>query len=107
MARRTDYACYIPFCVDASLTPIHCADNLVIYGHSVKPNYTIPRHLLDGVEAFLRVADHRNFRAAAKDLGMSPSAVSQKIQALEERIGVPLLTRTTRSSSSQFERSMR
>ncbi|MDD3799019.1 MAG: LysR family transcriptional regulator [Novosphingobium sp.] len=53
--------------------------------------------MLDGVDAFVRVAERRSFRAAAKDLGVSPSAVSQQVKALEERAGVPLLVRTTRS----------
>lgn len=52
---------------------------------------------LDGVAAFLRVAAHRNFRAAAADLGVSPSAVSQAIRALEARVGVALVARSTRS----------
>jgi DNA-binding transcriptional LysR family regulator len=60
-------------------------------------DYTIRRNQLDGVEALLRVAERRNFRAAARDLGVTPSAISQTIRALEARIGVALLTRTTRS----------
>lgn len=63
----------------------------------MKNSYTIQRNLLDGVEAFLRVAARRSFRAAAEDLGVSPSAVSQSVRALEDRMGVALLTRTTRS----------
>ncbi len=63
----------------------------------MKRNYTIPRNLLDGVEAFLRVADRKSFREAADDLGVSPSAISQTIRQLEERVGVPLFIRTTRS----------
>jgi DNA-binding transcriptional LysR family regulator len=63
----------------------------------MKQDYTIPRNLLDGVEAFLRVADRSSFRAAADDLGVSPSAISQTVRQLEERIGVPLFIRTTRS----------
>jgi DNA-binding transcriptional LysR family regulator len=63
----------------------------------MKKDYTIPRGQLDGVEAFLRVAERRSFRAAADDLGVSPSAVSQTVKALEARVGVPLLARTTRS----------
>lgn len=55
------------------------------------------RHALDGVDAFLRVADKRSFSAAAAEMGVSPSAVSQTIRALEDRIGTPLLMRTTRS----------
>lgn len=63
----------------------------------MKSSYTIQRNLLDGMEAFLRVAARRSFRAAAEDLGVSPSAVSQTVRALEDRMGVALLTRTTRS----------
>jgi DNA-binding transcriptional LysR family regulator len=63
----------------------------------MKSSYTIPRNLLDGVEAFLRVAARNSFREAADDLGVSPSAISQTIRQLEERVGVPLFIRTTRS----------
>lgn len=63
----------------------------------MKPGYTIPRNLLDGIEAFLRVAERKSFRAAAEDLGVSPSAISQTVRQLEDRIGVPLFIRTTRS----------
>jgi DNA-binding transcriptional LysR family regulator len=63
----------------------------------MKHSYTIPRNLLDGVEAFLRVAERGSFRAAAEDLGVSPSAISQTVRQLEDRIGVPLFIRTTRS----------
>nr|WP_280925018.1 MULTISPECIES: LysR family transcriptional regulator [unclassified Ciceribacter] len=45
------------------------------------------------------VAETRNFRAAARDLGMSASAVSHAISALENRLGVRLFNRTTRSVS--------
>jgi DNA-binding transcriptional LysR family regulator len=63
----------------------------------VKQNYTIQRGALDGVEGFLRVAERCSFRAAATDLGVTPSAVSQAVRALEARLGVALFTRTTRS----------
>jgi len=63
----------------------------------VKQRYTIQRGSLDGVEAFLRVAERRGFRAAAADLGVTPSAVSQAVRALEARVGTALFTRTTRS----------
>jgi DNA-binding transcriptional LysR family regulator len=63
----------------------------------MKQNYTIERGTLEGVEVFLRVAERRSFRQAADDLGVSPSAVSQTIRALEARVGVALFTRTTRS----------
>jgi DNA-binding transcriptional LysR family regulator len=54
---------------------------------------------LDGLLALKVVADTRNFTAAAKTLGVSPSAVSQTIKQLERRLGVALLSRTTRSTS--------
>jgi DNA-binding transcriptional LysR family regulator len=63
----------------------------------MKKSYTIGRGALDGVEAFIATAERRNFRRAAADLGVTPSAVSQAIRALETRIGAPLFTRTTRS----------
>jgi DNA-binding transcriptional LysR family regulator len=47
--------------------------------------------------AFLAVARERSFTRAAAQLGVSPSALSQTIRALEERLGLRLLTRTTRS----------
>jgi DNA-binding transcriptional LysR family regulator len=63
----------------------------------VKQRYTVQRGALDGVEVFLHVAERRGFRAAATDLGVTPSAVSQAVRALEARLGVALFTRTTRS----------
>src|SRR3954447_17342521 len=47
--------------------------------------------------AFLAVARERSFTRAAAQLGVSPSALSQTMRSLEERLGVRLLTRTTRS----------
>jgi DNA-binding transcriptional LysR family regulator len=46
---------------------------------------------------FLAVAELRGFRAAARHLGVTPSAVSQSIRSLEARVGTPLFSRTTRS----------
>jgi DNA-binding transcriptional LysR family regulator len=47
--------------------------------------------------ALVAVARERSFTRAAAQLGVSPSALSHSIRALEERVGVRLLTRTTRS----------
>jgi len=63
----------------------------------MKFNYTVERHALEGLEAFLRVAARGSFRQAAADLAVTPSAVSQAIRAIEARLGVALFTRTTRS----------
>jgi DNA-binding transcriptional LysR family regulator len=49
--------------------------------------------------AFLAVAKERSFTRAAAQLGVSPSALSHTIRGLEERLGLRLLTRTTRSVS--------
>ncbi|QKC91937.1 LysR family transcriptional regulator [Mesorhizobium sp. NZP2234] len=63
----------------------------------MKQNYTIRHGALDGVEVFLAVARRRNFRRAAADLGVTASAVSQAVRALEARLGAALFVRTTRS----------
>ncbi|MFT4065177.1 LysR family transcriptional regulator [Paraburkholderia sp.] len=63
----------------------------------MKQNFTVRQGALDGVEVFLSVAQHRSFRRAAAELGVTPSAVSQTVRVLEERIGAALFTRTTRS----------
>lgn len=63
----------------------------------MKQNFTVRQGALDGVETFLSVARHRSFRKAAADLGVTPSAVSQAVRALEARIGAALFLRTTRS----------
>src|SRR5580704_12300424 len=52
---------------------------------------------LDHLLAFLAVAQERSFTRAAAKLGVSQSALSHTIRDLEERLGVRLLTRTTRS----------
>jgi DNA-binding transcriptional LysR family regulator len=54
---------------------------------------------LDDLLAFLAVGQERSFTRAAAKLGVSQSALSHTIRALEERLGVRLLTRTTRSVS--------
>ena len=57
----------------------------------------IERTHLDGLVMFLAVAELRGFRAVARRFGVTASAVSQAIRGLEERIGAPLFSRTTRS----------
>jgi DNA-binding transcriptional LysR family regulator len=63
----------------------------------MKQNLTVRQRALDGVEAFLSVAKHRNFRKAAAKLGATPSAISEAVRALESRVGAALFIRTTRS----------
>jgi DNA-binding transcriptional LysR family regulator len=52
---------------------------------------------LDGLRAFVAVGQERSFTKAAAKLGVSQSALSHTMRELEERLGVRLLTRTTRS----------
>lgn len=52
---------------------------------------------LNALAAFLAVARRRSFAGAARDLGVSTSALSQSVRQLEERLGVTLFTRTSRS----------
>ena len=54
---------------------------------------------MDDLATFALVAHERSFTKAAAQLGISPSALSQTIRLLEDRLGVRLLTRTTRSVS--------
>lgn len=57
----------------------------------------MPRHNINDLIAFRAIARERSFTRAAAQIGVSPSALSHTIRGLEERIGVRLLTRTTRS----------
>src|SRR5438552_6712467 len=57
----------------------------------------MPRQTLSDLLAFLAVANERSFTRAAAKLGVSQSALSHTIRGLEERLGMRLLTRTTRS----------
>jgi DNA-binding transcriptional LysR family regulator len=54
---------------------------------------------LNDLLAFLAVAQERSFTRAAAKLGVSQSALSHTVRGLEERLGLRLLTRTTRSVS--------
>src|SRR5690348_14328285 len=52
---------------------------------------------IEAMQAFVAVADLQKFAPAARKLGLSPSAVTRLIAALEDRLGARLLQRTTRS----------
>jgi DNA-binding transcriptional LysR family regulator len=51
---------------------------------------------LASMQAFVATADASSFSGAARSLGMSPSMVTKHVEALEHRLGVPLLHRSTR-----------
>lgn len=57
----------------------------------------MPSEDLNVLSAFAVVSEERSFTKAARRLGVSPSALSHAVRGLEERLGVRLLSRTTRS----------
>lgn len=62
----------------------------------MKSAFTIQPDQLPALLVFARVARHASFTRTARELGVSPSALSQTVRALETRLGVRLLNRTTR-----------
>lgn len=55
---------------------------------------------MDELKVFLSVARLKSFTKAAAEIGVTPSAVSHTVKSLEERLGIRLLARTTRSIST-------
>src|SRR5690348_4999808 len=55
------------------------------------------RRMLEGLSALAAIVERGGFARAAATLGVTPSALSQTIRQLEDRLGVRLLHRTTRS----------
>ncbi len=51
----------------------------------------------DDLAFFVRLAGHPSLTAAARELGLSLAAVSKRLTALERRLGVQLIRRTTRA----------
>lgn len=58
---------------------------------------------LDAMRLFVRIVERRSFTLAAHDIGIPRSTVTQAIKALEERLGVRLLQRTTRHVSPSLD----
>jgi DNA-binding transcriptional LysR family regulator len=54
------------------------------------------------LSAFVAVAEQRSFSKAALQLGISRPSISEMVRSLEERLGVRLLNRTTRSVAMRF-----
>src|SRR6202035_3359841 len=74
-------------------------ENSISIAFGVERNSAMDRGSLADLTAFVAVADRLSFRAAASQLGVTPSALSHSMRQLEERLGVRLLHRTTRSVS--------
>ncbi|MBA3178447.1 LysR family transcriptional regulator [Salmonella enterica] len=63
-------------------------------------------NLIDGIEAFVKISELGSFAAAARELNLSPSAVSKLISKTEEDLGTRLLNRNTRGLSLTQEGGM-
>src|SRR6476469_8735074 len=74
-------------------------ENTISIVFSIERSSSMDRGDLADLTAFVAVADHLSFRHAASRLGVTPSALSHSMRQLEERLGMRLLHRTTRSVS--------
>src|SRR5215207_6755096 len=79
-----------------SKAPLLLVDLLDGAARAMKNCFTMTEDL-NGMAVFVAVADARGFTAAARELGVSASAVSQAVRKLEAQLGVTLLQRSTRS----------
>src|ERR1700761_2263739 len=83
--------------MEHTIRAYHCPDKRDKSGLPVEGNRIMRNTGMTELEAVLAVARRRSFRAAATELGLSTSALSHTVAALEARIGVRLFNRTTRS----------
>jgi Bacterial regulatory helix-turn-helix protein, lysR family len=74
-------------------------ENPIFVAFGDERDSAMDRGNLADLTAFVAVADRLSFRAAASQLGVTPSALSHSMRQLEDRLGVRLLNRTTRSVS--------
>src|SRR6476660_4603509 len=81
------------------MLPSAANENTISIAFGIERDSAMDRGNLSDLTAFVAVADRLNFRAAASQLGVTPSALSHSMRQLEERLGVRLLNRTTRSVS--------
>jgi DNA-binding transcriptional LysR family regulator len=63
----------------------------------IRKNLIMRLDQLSGIIAFLKVAETKSFTRAAAELGVTPPSLSEAVKGLEDRLGIRLLNRTTRS----------
>src|SRR3981189_2466150 len=83
----------------AKMLIVTANENPISIAFGAEGSSAMHRGDLADLTAFIAVADRLSFRAAASRLGVTPSALSHSMRQLEERLGVRLLNRTTRSVS--------
>ncbi len=81
------------------MLPNAANENAISIAFGIERDSAMDRGNLADLTAFVAVADRLSFRAAASQLGVTPSALSHSMRQLEDRLGVRLLNRTTRSVS--------
>src|SRR5271170_7686904 len=72
-------------------------NNALLFKWVIRIYLTMRGLNLPGLTVFVEIAERRSFAAAARHLGLSTPSVSQALRGLEDRLGVRLLNRTTRS----------
>src|ERR1700752_4232124 len=72
-------------------------DNPALSAHASRRIRTMRKASIAEMSAFVAIAERGSFARAATQLGVSRSSLSESLRALEERLGVRLLNRTTRS----------
>ena len=73
------------------------ADNIGLFAYTFASNATPTMDRFAELKAFCLVASNGGFSSAARQLGLAASSVTRLVDALEQRIGTPLLNRSTRS----------
>jgi LysR family transcriptional regulator, transcriptional activator for dmlA len=73
-----------------------CLGNSGLFTEAPSKNSGKPMRSVKEMEIFLEVVRQGSFSAAARRLGIAPSVVADRVSGLEKRLGVRLLTRTTR-----------
>jgi len=79
------------------LPPSDRKDNLLIWKFIIAESAITPMDRFEAMNAFVAVADSKGFAPGARRIGISPSAATRLVNALEAHLGVRLLQRTTRS----------
>src|ERR1700722_7020370 len=87
--------------VDREDGPFPFSDNQPLFRNTIRVSRIMDR--LDAMRVFARVVEQKSFSAAARDLGLPASTVTDAVKQLEARLGVKLLQRATRHVSPPLD----